>query len=47
MYTEIKENYEKLPQEDKLYAKTVVPMWIAWSVYLITGIPVGGMLGFL
>ena len=47
MCTEIIKKYEDLSPEDKTYVKTVVPTYVAWTVYLLTGIPIGPMWGFL
>lgn len=47
MSIDIKKSYEDLSQEDKMYVKTVVPTYIAWTVYLLTGIPIGPLWGFL
>jgi hypothetical protein len=47
MCTEIIKKFDDLPKEEKIYARTVVPTFIAWTTYLLIGIPVGPLWGFM
>jgi len=40
MFDTIKEHYELLTKNEKIYAKTVVPIWISWTIYIMLGIPI-------
>jgi hypothetical protein len=40
MKNTIKDRFNELSKNDKVYASTVVPMFICWTIYLMIGIPV-------
>lgn len=32
--------FKELPLSDKIYAGTVVPFWISFTIYMLTGVPI-------
>lgn len=40
MFTKLKSLYKSLSRGEKVYAKTVVPLWLSFSIYVLVGIPI-------
>ena len=40
MFTKLKSLYAELSRGERVYAKTVVPLWLSFSIYVLVGIPI-------
>lgn len=40
MFTKLKSLYGRLSRGERVYAKTVVPLWLSFSIYVLVGIPI-------
>lgn len=36
----IKEHLDKLSDGEKLYASTIIPLWLSFTIYMMIGIPI-------
>ena len=40
MFTKLKSLYASLSRGEKVYTKTVVPIWLSFTIYVLIGIPI-------
>jgi hypothetical protein len=40
MTDKIKSEIQKMPLPTKVYAGTVIPLWLSFTIYMLIGIPV-------
>jgi hypothetical protein len=36
----LKNEIKKLPKKDMIYAVTVIPFWLTFTIYLLIGVPI-------